>query len=327
MKKAIIVGYGNIGSLHAKIIKGINLTELYGACDIVPEKLDSFKTKYGGKIFLSFDEMLLDKNVDIVHICTPHYLHYEMAKRAVLAGKEVVLEKPATMTMIEFENLYKEFKNSDICVMFQNRLNSCVVKMHEIISNEDLGNLKAARGLVTWDRNHKYYDLDDWRGTVEYEGGGVLINQAIHTLDLICYLTGGIESVCATTHNHTIPQYPEIEDTVEATLNFKKGGRGVFYASNAYGINAGIIVELVFEKETLLYIDGKLIRGDKVIMSDEIAKNGKTYWGTSHNRVLEEFYQGKNNFNLYNIKNTMQSAFAIYESARLNGKEIKICDL
>ncbi len=327
MEKVAIVGYGNVAAVHAAAICGIGQAMLYGACDIVPEKLEQFQKKYGGKVFLDFDEMLKDKNIDIVHICTPHYLHYEMAKKAVLSGKKVVLEKPATMNGEEFEKLYTDFKNAPICVMFQNRLNSCILKMKEIIENEDLGAFECAKGIVTWSRDHHYYDRDLWRGTLKYEGGGVLINQAIHTLDLINYLTGGIESVCATTHNHTIPEYSEIEDTVEATLKFTQGGQGLFYASNAYGVNSGVMVELVFEKETLLYLNGRLIRNDEIIAKDEVPQKGKNYWGTAHSCVLEEFYQGKNNFNLNNIKNTMRSVFAIYESAKQNGKEIKICDL
>lgn len=324
MKNAVIVGYGMIGPVHAKAIKNLETVNLYGVCDTDAEKCRAFSEEYGGKIFSDFKEVLTDGNVDSVHICTPHYLHYEMAREALCAGKSVVLEKPATMKKEEFDALLKEFKNPPVCVMFQNRLNNCVVKMKEIISTEDMGELKAVKGILTWHRDKAYYNSGSWRGTALYEGGGVLINQAIHTVDLMSYLTGGIKSVSATLRNSSLKGVIEVEDTAESFMRLKNGGTGVFYATNAYGTNSSVFVELLFEKGTLTYNNKTLIRNGEIIATDNAPVMGKPYWGSGHMGVLDDFYRGTNNFGLKSVENSMNAVFAMYESAKENGKEVFI---
>ncbi len=324
MKNTVIVGYGGVGKIHARAVKELSFVNLYGVCDIDKPKCDDFRKKYGGKNFSSLDGVLQDEQVTSVHICTPHYLHYEMARKALNAGKEVVLEKPAVMKREELEKLTAELKDPKLLVMMQNRLNSCIVKMRDIIKEENLGKLLCAKGILTWHRDENYYNQSKWRGSVLYEGGGVLINQAIHTIDLLIYLVGDIKSVCATTQNHKLKGCIETEDTVESVLEFQNGARGIFYGSNSYGTDSGVILELVFQKETFLYTNGILLRNNEVIAKDEKGKMGKDCWGAGHIKVLREFYQGINNFKLITVENTMKTVFGIYESAKENGKEIFI---
>ena len=114
MKNVCVVGYGAIGPIHAAAIEKTDQARLYAVCDIVPEKLEQCQKEYDVVTYTDFDEMLLDKNIDSVHICTPHYLHFAMIKKALATGKDVLCEKPVTMTQAEFEELLKtdgEYKN------------------------------------------------------------------------------------------------------------------------------------------------------------------------------------------------------------------------
>ena len=134
MKNACIVGYGAIGPVHADAITNTDCANLYAVCDINADKAKLCTDKYGCKAYCDFDEMLKDEDIDVVHICTPHYLHKDMTISALAAGKDVVLEKPVAMNRAEFRELmdYVESngKDKNLCIMLQNRttLNKVIEK-------------------------------------------------------------------------------------------------------------------------------------------------------------------------------------------------------
>lgn len=319
-----IVGYGAIGPAHAEAISSIDNATLYAICDIDKARADEGALKHNCKAIYSFEECLSDENIESVHICTPHYLHFEMITKAIDSGKSVVAEKPITMTKDEFSRLYLEYKNAPIFPIIQNRTNHSIKTLKEIIdTDKSLGNLKSVKGILTWFRDKSYYDSALWRGTKEYEGGGVLINQAIHTLDLMIYLGGKISSVTATTSNKSLKEVIEVEDTVDAYLKYENGARGIFYATNAYSDDSPVLIELEFENASFKYTSNKLYRNDEFLCSDETKFIGKSYWGSGHERTLYDLYTEKKLLGLDDIKNTMDTVFAIYESAEL-GKEITL---
>ena len=129
MKKVCIVGYGAIGPVHAKALEAVNGAKLFAVCDINEEKRSLCKSQYSVLEYDDFDVMLQNKDIDTVHICTPHYLHFEMVKKALAAGKSVVVEKPVTMTGEEFQALQELPGVERVCVVLQNRLNPCVQKL------------------------------------------------------------------------------------------------------------------------------------------------------------------------------------------------------
>ena len=133
---------------------------------------------------------------DVVHICTPH-LHTEMAVKALMAGKHVLVEKPVVRHIDEIKQVIKAREESGRCigVCFQNRFNTTSQKAKEIIDSGTVGAVKGIKGIVTWYRDEDYYTASGWRGKFATEGGGVLINQSIHTIDLIQWLAGGVEAV------------------------------------------------------------------------------------------------------------------------------------
>lgn len=321
MKKVCVVGFGAIGPIHTEAIIKAKNAELYAVCDIDPVKNNAAREKYRVKTYTDFDEMLADSQVDSVHICTPHYLHFDMMKKAILAGKSVVCEKPATMTKAEFDELCSLDGADKICFVLQNRLNPCALKFREIAESGGMGKVISAKGILTWKRTKEYYDSGEWRGKWDTEGGGVLINQAVHTLDFFSYIAGGVRSVKAQMMNFSLDSI-EVEDTFASRLILSDGATGVFFATNAYGGNSAPEFEVIFEKGIVRYAQGKLFVDGAIIREDVLSTGGKAYWGTGHERLIANYYDENKYFSILDVKNTMDTLFAMYESARENGKEI-----
>ncbi|MDD6483654.1 MAG: Gfo/Idh/MocA family oxidoreductase [Clostridiales bacterium] len=314
-----IIGYGAIGPVHAEALSRIDNVNIYGICDIVPERARKGAQKYGAKAFYAFDECINDDNIDFIHICTPHYLHFEMITKALECKKRVVVEKPAVMTRSECDILFEKYDVSRIFPVLQNRSNACIEKLKDM--SNSLGALKGIKGILTWSRDADYYNSESWRGTRKYEGGGVLINQAVHLLDLMIYFAGGAKSIRASMHNNSLLNVIEVEDTAEAYIKFKNGASGIFYATNAYSLNSPMQLELDFENAYAIYNYGRLYVNDELICSDFSGSLGKAYWGNGHLRVISDLYKNGSNFNLADIRDTMDAMFAVYESAK-QGKEI-----
>jgi len=293
--KVAIVGCGSIYENHAKALNDYEGAELHTFCDIkVDRALDAVK-KYGGSATSDFNEVVNDNEIDVVHICTPHYLHTPMAIEALKHGKHVLLEKPMAMNSEEAEKLIKVAEESDrhIGICFQNRYNDTNVKIKELLDSKETGAILGARAFVTWHREGKYYSESDWRGKWSTEGGGVLINQAIHTIDLLQWFLGDIESVSGNAATRKLGDLIEVEDTAEAYIKFKNGAGALFFGSNCYAINAPISIEIVCENATLRLEDELIIKwkDGRVETCYENKETGeKSYWGLGHSKLIKDFY-------------------------------------
>lgn len=310
-----IVGFGAIGPVHAEALAQIEAVSIYGICDCDREKANKGAARYGAKAFYDFSDCINDRNIDVVHICTPHYLHFEMITKALDSGKLVVVEKPAVMKSSELDTLMASYDVSKVFPIVQNRTNVCVQRLRELIVSNYLGRLKGIKGILTWNRNADYYNSAAWRGTKKYEGGGVLINQAVHTLDLMIYFAGEAESISASMQNHSLTDIIEVEDTVNAYIRFRNRAVGIFYATNAYSENSDIQLELDFENAKAAYVYGRLYINGEMVCSDDKSFSGKKYWGNGHLSILQNLYANNSSFCLADIKNTMDAMFAMYESA------------
>lgn len=315
MKQVCIVGYGAIGPVHASALEGVENARLYAVCDIDPEMRKLCAEKYSVVEYADFDEMLKDDQIHCIHICTPHYLHFPMIQKALAAGKEVVVEKPVAMTREEFEKLQTLKDVEKVCLILQNRLNPCVIKMKELVESRELGEVKAAKALLTWNRDQAYYASGEWRGKWATEGGGLMINQAVHTLDYFSYLLGDVKNVKAHMSNFTLEGIIEVEDTCSAILELENGARGVFFATNGYSDNSCPYFEISFEKGIARYIDKQLYVNDELVEQDSKSFAGKNYWGNGHEPLLKRYYDEQKYFSVADAKNTMETLFAIYESA------------
>lgn len=321
MKNVCITGWGAIAPLHADALLKTNNVRFYAVCDTDEKKLHNCVEEFRVICYTSFDEMLMDEQIDAVHICTPHYLHYEMIIKALRAGKKVVCEKPVVMTMDELLRLEEEQNADNVCVLFQTRLNSCVINLKNIVNSGKLGKITGLKGMVTWYRDNEYYKSAEWRGKMSTEGGGVLINQAIHTLDLMVYLGGNIKSVEGNVYNYSLKNEIEVEDTVSARLKFQDGAVGILFATNAYVKNDSPEIEIVFEKGVANYAGGKLFINGEMIAEDERTNIGKDYWGSGHLGVVKRFYETGEGVRIRDVSNTMKALFSIYKSSK-EGKEM-----
>lgn len=315
MINVCIVGYGAIGPVHAEAIESLSNTKIYGICDIDKTRANDAAKKHNALAFYNYDECIADENIDYIHICTPHYLHFDMITKALKAGKRVVVEKPAVMKKKQLDILFNEYDVSKIFPIVQNRTNNCVTVLKELADSNKYGTLKGIKAIVTWSRDAEYYNSANWRGTKEYEGGGVLINQAIHALDLMIYLAGKPKSVDAIMHNFSLKDTIEVEDTVNAFIEFKSGAKGVFFATNAYSKNSAVQLELDFENAIVSYNEGKLFVNETHICSDSAEYNGKSYWGSGHTKTLADLYGNNSHLCLTDVKETMYTMFDIYKSA------------
>lgn len=245
-----ILGCGNISSAHLQAVKAnTDKVELYAVCDIIEEKAQACADKYGAKkVFTDYKEMLSDSNIHLVCLCTPSGMHAEMAVECAKAGKNVLCEKPLDVTSQKLDMMLDAFKETGMKLgsVFQYRTYPGVRKAKELLDSGSLGKILYANGYCKIYRGPEYYKSADWRGTWALDGGGCLMNQAIHTLDILCWLAGGVKSVKAETF--TLSRDIEVEDTAFAFFNFASGSYGVFEATTLTSPATGVLVEIQCEK-------------------------------------------------------------------------------
>lgn len=330
MKNVCVVGFGSIGPVHAEAISRTENVKLYAICDINKERADSGAEQYGCRAIYDFQEVLDNDDIHSVHICTPHYLHHEMVIEASKKGKEIVVEKPLAVNKDALEKLRQEVKDTKICVMLQNRMNLSSIKMKEVFDNDStLGEFRGGFASMTWSRREEYYAQDEWRGKWATEGGGAMINQAIHLVDLVSYICGDIKSVQASISNKSLKNVIEVEDTCDAIFKLENGKKVMLYATNAYTSNLPFRLELQFKNAIIRYADECLTKIERGKSVELLATNdnrylGKPYWGISHMKVIENFYNGGEYPTINDAQNTMDALFAIYESANNDSSEIEI---
>lgn len=323
MKKVCIIGCGAISGVHIDAIKSCKSAVLYGVCDI-DESKRKIAILNNVKFYNNYEDVLKDSEIDAVHICTPHYLHFEMIKSALQYNKKVVCEKPAVITKNEFEELKKLDDTKNVCFVLQNRLNLSVEKLKDIIDNKEFGDVTGIKCILTWHRTKEYYKSGAWRGKWDTEGGGVLVNQAIHILDLMTYLAGDITSVKSNMMNYSLSDAIEVEDTFVSYMNIKNNVKGMFFATNANTQDEDFSVTVYFEKGKASYVFGKLFVNNEPVCEDNENTLGKSCWGSSHQRLISDFYDRNKYFNIDDIENTCKALFAMYESAKNGGKEITL---
>ena len=216
MKRAVIVGCGNIAAVHAAVLTAQKDTELVGVADIHFEKAQDYAERFHTKPYASLEEMIEKEQPDVLHVCTPHYLHVPMTQYALERGINVFMEKPPAITLAQLDQLKQAVyaSKAKLGLCYQNRYNPSYRAAKEFIASGAAGKVLGARGLVTWNRPAPYYTQSEWRGKLATEGGGVLINQAVHTLDLLSDLLGRPDWIDASLSNHHLKGLIEVEDTL-----------------------------------------------------------------------------------------------------------------
>lgn len=292
-----VVGCGGVSKSHLKALSEMESVTISSVVDIVREKADDAARQYNCTAYYDFDTMLEEDKPDCVHICTPHYLHVPMSVKALTQGVHVLCEKPCAissegLSQLRLAQLMSEAKFG---VCFQNRYNESVLLVKDIIVKETYGKVTSARACVHWERGEDYYG-DDWHGTLEKEGGGVVVNQAIHTQDLLRYLVGkNVKAVTAHVFNDHLKGVIEVEDTVYALFDYDDGTRAVYNATTAFSTNLPVLID-IFCEEATLRIEGNnayVIKDgntQQLHLADNTGFVGKNYWGKGHASLIRDFY-------------------------------------
>lgn len=258
-----IIGIGGMGSGHAKnlVMGKVEEIELCAVADIKETRRKWAKENLPGNItiFEDGDKLIESQECDAVLIVTPHYEHPRLVIKALEQGLSVLCEKPAGVYTLQVRemNAAAEKHDSVFAMMFNQRTNHVYRKMHELVHGGSLGAIKRVNWIITdWYRTQAYYNSGEWRATWEGEGGGVLLNQCPHNLDLLQWICGMPSKVMAFCHNgkwHNI----EVEDDVTAYLEYENGATGVFVTTtaDAPGTNR---FEITLEKGKLVCENDKL---------------------------------------------------------------------
>jgi len=228
-----IVGAGLIADFHARAIADIPNAKLVGCCDKIADRAEQLAQKYGVKTFGDYEEMVKSDEVDIVTIATPSGFHLEPTVAAARANKHVLCEKPLEITLERIDAMIEAHQKSGTQLggIFPYRFNDSQKVLRDAINSGRLGTISYAGIYVPWWRKDEYYK-DSWHGTWKLDGGGALMNQSIHMVDMLCDLMAPIESLQAFTGTIGHPQI-EAEDTATAALRYTNGALGIIYGTTA----------------------------------------------------------------------------------------------
>ena len=298
IKRAAVIGCGDISALHLAAISGQENVVLVAVCDIDPERLASATDVLGVPGFSDHIRLLDEIRPDVVHVCTPHHTHAAIAVDALDRGVSVILEKPVAHTRVEATRLLEAASRSTakIAVCFQNRYNAPAQAAFDLVSSGAVGKIAGAAATVIWHRSADYYLDRPWRGRWSTGGGGLLMNQAIHTLDLLQWLVGPVASVRGSASTRHLDEVIEVEDTADMVLTHESGARSVFYTTLAHVANAPVSIEVVAENATLTlrgnltvtWADGRV----DTVEERALPAGERSYWGVSHELLIADFYAG-----------------------------------
>ena len=232
--KTGIIGCGKVGDFHAKAFEALENSEFTAVCDNNIERARAFANRYGVKAYDDIEAMIRECGLDVVSICTPHPLHANPAVIAADCGCNVLIEKPLASSLEDCDRIIEAGDRNHVTIgtMVQRRFYRPCMRIHQAIEDGKIG--RPVLGMVTmlgW-RDKNYYDSDPWRGSWKGEGGGVMVNQAPHQIDLLQWYMGEVDEIYGVWKNLNHP-YIEVEDTAVAVIKFKNGGVGNIVVSNS----------------------------------------------------------------------------------------------
>jgi predicted dehydrogenase len=272
-----IIGLGNQGSFYLRLfLEGkIDDGEVTAVCDINPDKIKNAQAKgFNGATFADYKDMIASGLVDAILVEVPHYFHPEISIYGLTHGMHVLCDKPAGVytKQVKEMNAVADKSNKLFGLMFNQRTDCNYRAVREMIKNGELGEIKRVNWIITnWFRTQAYYNSSSWRATWKGEGGGVLLNQCPHQLDLIQWVTGmmpsSIHSFCRMGKWHDI----EVEDDVTAYLEYPNGATGVFITTTGEGCGTNRL-EIVGEKGKIVVENDKVIHSKSFASDSDIIK-------------------------------------------------------
>lgn len=341
-----IVGCGMISQFHARAIADVRGAKLIACCDTRPESADRFAAANKCKSYHTLDEMLADEAIDVVTIATPSGLHMAPAVAAAQAGKHVIVEKPLEVTLKKCDKIIRACEQNGVrlATVFPSRFHDSSVKLKRAVDAGRFGRITMGDAYVKWFRTQQYYDSGAWRGTWALDGGGALMNQAVHSVDLLAWLMGPVKEVCGQTALLAHERI-EVEDTAVATLRFANGALGVIEATTTsypgylkrieiHGSDGSAVLE---EEDLKSWDFAKPAREDMAILA-EMQKSKSTGGGASdptaighhgHARLFADVLDAIRKRRAPAVdghegRRSVEIIQAIYKSAEAGGKVVKL---
>ncbi len=344
-----IVGCGMVADFHAQAIaamKGGHLECVYSRSKANAERVAK---KQGCAAYTDYNAFLSHSGLDIVSIATPSGAHLEPAVKAAAAGKHIVCEKPLEITLERIDKMIAACKANKVMLagIFQRRFNEASQVFKKTVESGRLGRITLADAYIKWYRTQQYYDSGEWRGTWKLDGGGSMMNQSIHTIDLLYYLNGDVSSVSAFA-DLTLHKRIEVEDNAVAILRFKNGSIGVIEASTACFSPTGLPAEVhicgsegsIFMRDNSFAVwDFKKPKPkDKKVLKELGAKKGGKSEGATdpsamthvqHQRNFEDMVQALKKGTQPLVdgaegRKSVEIILAIYRSALMGGKPVSL---
>ena len=329
-----IIGAGIIGAVHARLIASLgDKATLVAVVDSDPERAERLAQLYGAAAYGDAASAYAAQDVDAVAVCVPSALHTEVTIEALRAGKDVLIEKPVAVTLEATDRIVEAEKASGrtVTVISQRRFQPPAAFIKRSIDEGWLGRVTSGTAESVLFRSQAYYDSGAWRGTVKIDGGGALMNQGIHALDLLIWMLGVPVQVSAHT-SRLAHERIEVEDVAAATILFRNGSIGLVLASTA--ANPGLPVRLavhgdqgiaVMEKERLSFFESALVDNPAEVglpLPEETLRNGWSVRDNAHRAQYEDFINAVDEHRSPKVsthagRRVLAVVLAVYESARI----------
>jgi len=335
--KVGIIGCGNIFPMHAQSLVNIPRITIQAVCDIKIARAKKAGAQYNCEFYTDYRKMLGEKEFDAIHILTPHYLHPSMIIDAAKSKIHVLCEKPIAIEPKDADKAIKTCEKNKVKlgIISQNRYNPGSQLVKKNLLNGNLGKIKAAKLIVSYHKPDSYYRKSDWKGTWDKEGGGVLIDQSIHFIDVLrWFINDKVDYVEANIANR-MHKFIKVEDLAEGVIRFKKGAYICFCLTNYYSYDDDTEIELDCEKgrvniskdsARIGFYNGKSLKANpKPGEYIDYGKGIKDYWGFCHWVQIKNFYKAladnkEPEINGIEGKKTLEIVYNIYKSAKLRRK-------
>jgi predicted dehydrogenase len=299
VSRAAIVGWGDVAVIHHEAINAIDGVDLVGIVDTDADRREAATAATGAPAFATIDELVDAAGPDVVHVTTPHHQHITPSLESLDRGVHVIQEKPLAASIDDGQRLVDraatlEPGDPKVGICFQNRYNVSSQELRRLLDSGELGAVNGAYASVVWTRTADYYRAKPWRGSREESGGGLLINQAIHTLDLVQWFMGDVVDIAGHVATNKFGDVIEVEDTAEMLLTHESGLKTSFYATLTAPQHRPVEFELDCENAYVSLRNGLNVvwKDGKVDTYEErkVPSGGRSYWGVSHELLIRDFY-------------------------------------
>lgn len=258
-----IIGCGVIAPWHARAVRNVPDAELIAVCDIIPEKAEKIKEEFGAQYaYTDYKDLLSRDDIDIVSICVPSGLHAAVGIEAARAGKHILSEKPLDITLENIDNLVSACRENNVklACIFQRRTSKLWQLVKRTVDEGKIGKMVLASAYLKYFRSQEYYDSAGWRGTWKLDGGGALMNQGVHMIDLLRWIMGPVDTLFSFADH--LARRIEVEDTCVASIRFKSGAFGTLEGTTSVTPGMNHRFELHGETGTILVDGESIVRWD-----------------------------------------------------------------